>query len=71
MFKKYSFWTKVKATCLALGVGGEIGMFAAGAAPEWKGVVVVASIVGVVIAQLFDDKNNNDVVDMFENKPKI
>lgn len=68
--KKFSFWQKVKAICLSLGVGGEFALFSQDAGTVWKVVVGIATILGFLIAHLIEDKNNNDIIDILENKPK-
>lgn len=68
--KKFSFWQKVKAICLSLGVGSEIALFSQDAGPVWKVVVGVSTVLGILIANIIEDKNNNDIIDILENKPK-
>jgi len=68
--KKFSFWQKVKAICLSLGVGGEIALYSEGADGKWKAAVLVATVLGILITNIIEDKNNNDIIDILENKPK-
>ncbi len=70
-FKQFSFWSKLKAIIALFGAGGELTVVLT-SAPGWlHAVVIPATILSLMLAQLIEDKNNNGIVDLFEStKPK-
>lgn len=67
-WKRQSFWNKLQGTLLSLGVGSEITLFISESHPKWKGIAAVATISAMVITKIFEDKNNNNVSDIFEKE---
>lgn len=65
-----SFWTKLKGTLVSIGVGSEIALFVGDSSHVWKYIVLGATILGMLITNWIEDKNNNGIVDIFEKKPK-
>ncbi len=70
MLRKMSFWTKIKATIIIFGVGGEAFAYIEGLGPGWKMMGIVVTFISLIITQFFEDKNNNDIVDWMEKKKK-
>ena len=69
-FKSFSWWMKLKITIGLFGAGGEITMIVNDALPEWHAVTIAASILAIAITHLIQDKDNNNVVDLFQKKNK-
>lgn len=69
-WKKFSFWLKIKAIVLLFGVGGEVWMHYEELGAGWKVFGIIATVVGLIITNFFEDKNNNDIIDILENKNK-
>ena len=67
-WKKISFWNKLKATIGLFGLGGEVIMHIQDSHPVWKAVGLIATGLALAIAIWFEDKNNNGIVDSFENE---
>jgi hypothetical protein len=67
-----TFWTKVKGLIALFGAGGEVTLFMTEQAHYWHYVMLGSAVVGYVITQLIEDKNNNGIVDLWEkfNKKK-
>lgn len=70
MLRKMSFWTKVKACILFFGIGGEAFLYLEQAAGNYKALGIIATFLGLIITQFFQDANNNDIVDWMEKKKK-
>lgn len=71
-FKKMSFWLKLKATIALFGSGGELTLLITDAGKGWHVVMVAATLLSLAITQWFEDKDNNGIVDIFEEeKPTV
>lgn len=68
IFKKFSFWDKIRMILGAIGIGGEITLFLVESYPKWKVVAALATIVSIGITYLFKDEDKDDVVDLFQKK---
>lgn len=68
IFKKFSFWDKIRMILGAIGIGGEITLFLVESYPKWKVVAALATIVSISITYLFKDEDKDDVVDLFQKK---
>lgn len=69
-FKRVSFWQKLKATIAGLGISSEITLYMMDSHPAWKVVAAISSVVGMLITTWVEDKDNDGVVDIFQNKKK-
>lgn len=67
-WKKVSFWNKIKATIGSLGVGTELTLFVADSHHVWKWVTFGATFLGILITFWIEDKNNDGIVDAFQDK---
>lgn len=70
-WKRYAFWSKLKTTILGLGVGGQVTMHALEAGTFWKIGEGVGTLIVLLISVWIEDKNNNGIVDMFEDKNEL
>jgi membrane protein YdbS with pleckstrin-like domain len=68
LFRKMSFWTKLKSFLVLIGVGSEVTLFAMEFSPAWKIVALVATLVSVLITILFEDKDGDGDVDILEKR---
>jgi len=68
IWKRMTFWTKIKGTVAGLGVGTELTLFIADSADVWKWVAGGATFLGYLITIWIEDKNNNGIADIFEEK---
>lgn len=68
IWKKMSFWNKIKGTIALAGVGSEVTLFVVDSNHKWKVVAAAATIISFVITIWFEDKNGDDIVDMFQGK---
>lgn len=69
IWQSVNFWLKIKATIASIGVGGEITMIATEQSAAWHYATIVATIMGILITNFVEDKDNDGIVDLFENKP--
>lgn len=58
---------KIKATLASIGVGSEITLFIMESHSGWKIAAAIATILSILITNLIEDKNNNGIVDLFED----
>lgn len=65
---RVGFWMKIKAIIAALGIGGEITLFIIESHPGWKIVAAIATMFGIFISILIEDKDNNGIADIFQKK---
>jgi hypothetical protein len=70
LFKQFSFWTKLKLFFGSFGIGSEVALHFGDAHPVWRYVVGGATILAITITYFIEDKNNNNIVDAFENNGK-
>lgn len=63
-----SFWLKLKLILGGIGIGSEITLFWMEFAPGWKVFAGIATLIGLLITHLIEDKNNNGIADIFEKK---
>ena len=68
-WQQISFWNRLKGTIGVIGIGGEVALHFADSYPEWKIVAGIATVVALVIAQWFQDSDNDGTADIFQ-KPK-
>lgn len=66
-WKKICFWMKIKATLASIGVGSEITLFIMDSHSGWKIAAAIATVLSILITNLIEDKNNNGIVDLFED----
>lgn len=64
---KISFWTKFRAICLGLGAGTEFALIISEDGHFYKWVVGGATFLALIIPIIFEDKDNNGEVDLFQN----
>lgn len=69
-YQSITFWTKAKSLIALFGAGGEITLFMTDQAAKWHIVMGIATLLGFLITNVIEDKNNNGVVDLFEKKKK-
>lgn len=67
-WKKQSFWNKLQGTLASLGIGSEATLFIIDSHPKWKVFALICTILAMVIAKIFEDKNNNNISDIFEKE---
>lgn len=68
LWKRMSFWLKLRSLFGTLGVGGEFALFLGDSAHGYKWIVGGATVVAIIITHFMEDKNNNNIVDIFEDK---
>jgi len=65
-----AFWTKMKYSIGLVGTGGTVTLVLTHV-PEWMPWVTGgATLIGALISVWMEDKNNNGIVDAFEDKDK-
>ena len=67
-WQNISFWMKLKAILVSLGIGSEITLYIEDSHSKWKLFAAVMTALGIIITQIFQDNNNNGKVDIFEDK---
>jgi hypothetical protein len=67
MLKKLSFWVKLRTTIASLGIGSEVFLHFADSTPIWSLIAGFATILGILITVWIEDKNNDGIVDLFED----
>lgn len=67
-WKRQDFWNKLQGALLSLGVGSEITLFLSESHPKWKLFAGAATISAMIITKIFEDKNNNNISDIFEKE---
>lgn len=68
IWKKFSFWNRIRMTIGAFGVGGELTLFLVDSYPEWKIIAAAATALSIALTYLFRDEDKNGIVDIFEKK---
>lgn len=63
---KFSFWAKLKSIFAALGIGGEFALFLGDSHENYKWIVGGATVLAIIITHVMEDKNNNNISDIFE-----
>ncbi len=71
LWKKVGFWMKLKVSIASVGIGSEVFMHFADTHPTWKIVAGVGTIVGILISVWIEDKNNDGIVDLFQDDKKM
>jgi 1,4-dihydroxy-2-naphthoate octaprenyltransferase len=66
IWKKMSFWNKLKATFASLGIGTEVALFASDSAEFWRWITIFATLIVILITNWIQDENNNGIPDTFE-----
>lgn len=66
-FKTVSFWTKLNHSVQLFGTGSQVTLVAAEASPMWNYVAAGATVITMLFAIWMEDKNKNDIVDIFES----
>jgi hypothetical protein len=66
LWKRISFWNKLRSIFTALGVGGEFALFLGESSHSYKWIVGGFTVAAIIITHLFEDMNNNGVADIFE-----
>lgn len=66
-----NIWNKVRAVLGTFGPGTELFLIVKDANPNLQITLCILGGLGYAISIIMEDKDNNGVVDMFENKPKI
>lgn len=70
-WQKVSFWFKLKAVFLSLGIGSEIGLyFGEQEGHGYKIAVGVATAIAMLITHLIEDKDNDGQADIFQKTPR-
>ena len=67
LWKRTTFWQKVKDTTALFGTGGQIILTIADSSHIWNYVMGGATIIGMLVALWMDDKNADGIVDIFED----
>lgn len=62
-----SFWNKIRSILTAVIGGTEVALFAVEAAPAWKWFTFLSGLVIIFITHVIEDKNNNNIADIFED----
>lgn len=70
IWQQFGFWMKIRAAIGTLGAGGEITLLATEQAAYWHWITIGATALGMLITLFIEDKNNNNIVDLFENQTK-
>jgi len=65
-----TFWTKLKSSIAFGGIGTEFTLFMADSADVWKWIAGGATVLSYLITIWIEDKNNNGIVDLFEDEKK-
>jgi hypothetical protein len=66
LWKRISFWNKLRGIFTTLGVGGEFALYLGDSHHAYKWVVGIFTVLAIVITHLVEDKNSNGIVDIFE-----
>lgn len=70
LWKRTSFWNKLRAIFSALGVGGEFALFIGDSHHSYKWIVGGCTVAAILITHLVEDKNGDGVVDIFQEITK-
>ena len=62
-----SFWMKLKAIIAMFGAGGEITLIITEQSAVWHYITIGATILSILITNVIEDKDNDGIVDLFEN----
>lgn len=65
-----NFWLKLKSIIALFGAGGEITLIITEQSMIWHLITVVATITSILITNIIEDKDNDGIVDLFENKDR-
>ena len=64
----FDFWAKMKLALGSAGIGTEIALHFGDSDPIWKYLTGLATFLSILITIFFEDKDNDGIVDVFENK---
>lgn len=67
-WQRVSFYNKLKATLVSIGIGSEVALHVGDASPLWRWFTVAATVVSIIITNFIQDENNNGQADIFENQ---
>ena len=65
-FKTISFWNKVNHSIQLFGTGSQVALVASEASHVWNYVAAGATTIAMLFTIWMEDKNKNDIVDIFE-----
>lgn len=63
-----SFWTKFQITIQTIGTFTQLGLIFGDSQHIYNVFVACGQLIGLLIPIWFDDKNKNDIVDVFEKE---
>ena len=67
LWKKMTFWDKLKTTIGLFGTGGQVALLITNAPHLYNYITAGATFLGLLIPVWIDDKNANSVPDIFED----
>lgn len=69
-FKTVSFWTKLNHSVQIFGTGSQVTLVAAEASPIWNYIAAGATVMTMLFAIWMEDRDNDGLVDIFQEKEK-
>lgn len=66
LWKRISFWNKIRSFLAVVGFGSELGAYLAEISPEIKLAVGLAAVAAFLITYLFTDEDADGIVDWFQ-----
>ena len=70
-WKASSFWNKIRALLGIFGPGTELALIATHTNPNFQIALCILGGLGYGISIIMEDKDNDGVVDIFEDKPTV
>ena len=71
LWKKTTFWTKVKDTLAVGGLLAQGGMDIANASDQLKLIILAGNILAYLVGMWMDDKDGDGRVDLFQDEIKL
>lgn len=66
LWKRFSFWNKVRTGLGLIGVGSEFAAYVTDAHPKMHAIVVGATLISVALTFLATDEDKDGVIDFFQ-----
>ena len=70
-WKRASFWTKIKDTVGGILALGQLSLVLGNAQHIYNGILFIGQAVALFIPIWMEDKNQNDIADIFEKEVKV
>lgn len=71
IFTRMTFWTKFQITAQTICTSTQVGFVLADSQHIYNIMIAVVQLISLLIPVWFEDKNKNDIVDMFEKEVTV